>query len=474
MGIARENRGPDPTPALGGCPEGRELSCSHRTPPCGWGCLWTRWPLHLDGAEPECLEEAGREHSRWVSQMPRWVMGTITSQTGPSGWEQCQNPGPHGPVHHVHPLPMPGLPWPICRWPRELATSCCCHWFQALGTFSPPPCHHHSRFTLTPESSSVHPACVGAGAPWRSSAAGLSLWLSVPSQAERTFAIVTEMETLGGAHIRSDTFRNIHAVVQLLSRVRLWDPRDCSLPGSFVQEFSRQEYWSGLPCHSPGESSRPRDRTHVSHVSYTGRQTLYHCANREAAITCVNLDIYLYMHLAILAHTPLPHQNLFSAPRRSSLLPPVITMVDHPGRAAPPEGPLTAGSWGLHLWGSLASQPTRTRTAQGGGLAPGLLRCPLGEVSSRFQQDLTSCKPQGAQTLKRSPGQRIGAVPPASLDLCPPSPPLLRNSRQVHCFWQNSHLGEELPSSSALSWHDPSLEHLGHPGSQESCCFWMG
>ena len=28
--------------------------------------------------------------------------------------------------------------------------------------------------------------------------------------------------------------------------------------------FSRQEYWSGLPFPSPGESSRPRDRTLVS------------------------------------------------------------------------------------------------------------------------------------------------------------------------------------------------------------------
>ena len=43
--------------------------------------------------------------------------------------------------------------------------------------------------------------------------------------------------------------------------------------------------------------------------------------------TCENLA-YLYMHLVILAHTSPPHQNLFSAPRRSSLRPPVITMVE--------------------------------------------------------------------------------------------------------------------------------------------------
>ena len=31
--------------------------------------------------------------------------------------------------------------------------------------------------------------------------------------------------------------------------------------GSPSMGFSRQEYWSGLPCPSPGESSRPRDQT---------------------------------------------------------------------------------------------------------------------------------------------------------------------------------------------------------------------
>ena len=30
--------------------------------------------------------------------------------------------------------------------------------------------------------------------------------------------------------------------------------------------FSRQEYWSGLPFPSPGDLSRPRDRTRVSHI----------------------------------------------------------------------------------------------------------------------------------------------------------------------------------------------------------------
>ena len=37
----------------------------------------------------------------------------------------------------------------------------------------------------------------------------------------------------------------------------LCDPMDCSLPGSSVPEISRQEYWSGLPCPSPGDLPDP-------------------------------------------------------------------------------------------------------------------------------------------------------------------------------------------------------------------------
>ena len=32
-------------------------------------------------------------------------------------------------------------------------------------------------------------------------------------------------------------------------------------------EFSKQEYWCELPFPSPGESSLPKDRTHVSHIA---------------------------------------------------------------------------------------------------------------------------------------------------------------------------------------------------------------
>ena len=44
----------------------------------------------------------------------------------------------------------------------------------------------------------------------------------------------------------------------------LWDPMDCSPPGSSVQGILRQEYWSGQPFPSPGGSSWPRGQTWVS------------------------------------------------------------------------------------------------------------------------------------------------------------------------------------------------------------------
>ena len=37
----------------------------------------------------------------------------------------------------------------------------------------------------------------------------------------------------------------------------LCDTMDCSPPGSSVHEFSRQEYWNGLPFPSPGDLPDP-------------------------------------------------------------------------------------------------------------------------------------------------------------------------------------------------------------------------
>ena len=47
--------------------------------------------------------------------------------------------------------------------------------------------------------------------------------------------------------------------------------------------FSRQEYWSGLSCPSPGDLRDPGIKS-VSHISCIGRQVLYHKCHQ---ITCL-------------------------------------------------------------------------------------------------------------------------------------------------------------------------------------------
>ena len=46
---------------------------------------------------------------------------------------------------------------------------------------------------------------------------------------------------------------SVRSVAQLC--LTLYHPVDCSLPGASVHGFSRQEYWSGLPCPPPGNLS---------------------------------------------------------------------------------------------------------------------------------------------------------------------------------------------------------------------------
>ena len=56
--------------------------------------------------------------------------------------------------------------------------------------------------------------------------------------------------------------------VKSLSRVRLFaTPWIVAHKAPLSMGFSRQEYWSGLPFPSPGESSQPRDRTQVSRIA---------------------------------------------------------------------------------------------------------------------------------------------------------------------------------------------------------------
>ena len=51
--------------------------------------------------------------------------------------------------------------------------------------------------------------------------------------------------------------KNLKAVLVTQSCLTLCDPMDCSHQAPLSIEFSRQEYWSGLPFPSPGDLPDP-------------------------------------------------------------------------------------------------------------------------------------------------------------------------------------------------------------------------
>ena len=72
----------------------------------------------------------------------------------------------------------------------------------------------------------------------------------------------------------------------------LCNPVDSMLPGPLSMEFSRQEYWSGLPFPSPGDLPDPRIEPSfcytmkwVSHM-YTGIPSLLNLPHTPTPISC--------------------------------------------------------------------------------------------------------------------------------------------------------------------------------------------
>ena len=85
--------------------------------------------------------------------------------------------------------------------------------------------------------------------------------------------------------------RQMHVCV--LSHVQLCvTPWTAACQAPLSMGFSRQEYWSGLPCPPPA-SSRPRDCTCVSYVSCIGRQGLYHQCHLGSLFPSNSISIYV-------------------------------------------------------------------------------------------------------------------------------------------------------------------------------------
>ena len=81
---------------------------------------------------------------------------------------------------------------------------------------------------------------------------------------------------------------------QMLSRVRLCDPMDCSPPESSVHGIlqARTLEWVAMP--SSRRSSQPRDQTRVSWVSCIGWWVLYHWHHLGSPTYCLNSKIGLW------------------------------------------------------------------------------------------------------------------------------------------------------------------------------------
>ena len=77
------------------------------------------------------------------------------------------------------------------------------------------------------------------------------------------------------------------------SCLTLWDPTNCNLPGFFVMEFSRQEYWSGMPFPSPEKLRLALDyyMSMVVHTVALSEMILYtQCFHsRETGLPCLIL-----------------------------------------------------------------------------------------------------------------------------------------------------------------------------------------
>ena len=56
---------------------------------------------------------------------------------------------------------------------------------------------------------------------------------------------------------QGDRLLMLLVLLSRFSRVRLCDPMDCSPQAPLSMEFSRQEYWNGLPWPPPGDLPNP-------------------------------------------------------------------------------------------------------------------------------------------------------------------------------------------------------------------------
>ena len=94
----------------------------------------------------------------------------------------------------------------------------------------------------------------------------------------------------------------------------LFNSMDCSPPGSFVHGILQERImeWVAFPFFRG--SSPCRDQTHVSYVSFTGRQVLYHWHHLGSPRTVFRINLFIFGCTgSLLLHTGLVASRGYSS-----------------------------------------------------------------------------------------------------------------------------------------------------------------
>ena len=106
----------------------------------------------------------------------------------------------------------------------------------------------------------------------------------------------------------------------------LCDPMDCSLSVPLSMEFSRQEYWSGLPFPTPGDLPDPEIKPASLASPALASKFFTTSATQEAQMcvcvcVCVYIYIkYVYIYIYIYVHETLLGSLVYSQYQQTLLL----------------------------------------------------------------------------------------------------------------------------------------------------------
>ena len=122
-------------------------------------------------------------------------------------------------------------------------------------------------------------ACFGPQGPDGSLESRKCSWVSGASLASCLWGSKRSLGLASRTFCKGQNLKEILTVKVLVAHScpTLWDPMDCSPPGSSVHGFPRPEYWGGLPLPSLGDLPNPGIEPGLLHC----RQILYHLSHQK-------------------------------------------------------------------------------------------------------------------------------------------------------------------------------------------------